>query len=262
MESADGVTEAEPVLLGGETEGVGTASGAVGDATEPPGAEGAAVDSFFEAQVAETGSADALGEPHEKGPGKRPRKRRHRARKPRGADSGEAAVGTGETESPEEPGVAESADDEILPAGEPGAPDSLTCDDAKERERSEPRRRRRGAGRRKSAVQKGKGPARPEEGSAAGGEGQPALEQSDREPVETGAADDKDEAAAEAKRESVKDAEAKKGQRGIPSWSEAIGIIVSANLESRAKRPNGKSGSRSRGGRSRGGREKPGEKAS
>jgi hypothetical protein len=42
-----------------------------------------------------------------------------------------------------------------------------------------------------------------------------------------------------------------KGHRGIPSWDEAIGFIVGANLEARAKNPTPGRG-RGRGGRDRG----------
>lgn len=37
--------------------------------------------------------------------------------------------------------------------------------------------------------------------------------------------------------------------RGVPTWSEAIGMIIDTNMEARAKRPNGTGGSRGRGGR-------------
>jgi len=42
--------------------------------------------------------------------------------------------------------------------------------------------------------------------------------------------------------------------RGIPTWEEAVGMIVNVNLESRAKNPNSSSGNR--GGRGRGGRDR------
>jgi len=55
---------------------------------------------------------------------------------------------------------------------------------------------------------------------------------------------------------------AKGSHRSIPSWEEAVGIIIAGNMEARAKRTSGSSSSRSRGGRNRGGRDKSGEKAS
>jgi hypothetical protein len=42
---------------------------------------------------------------------------------------------------------------------------------------------------------------------------------------------------------------AKVGFRSIPTWEEAVGTIVAANLEARAKRPGNDGPSRSRGGR-------------
>lgn len=45
------------------------------------------------------------------------------------------------------------------------------------------------------------------------------------------------------------DKEARFIHRGVPTWSEAIGLIIDANMEARAKRPNGTGGSRGRGGR-------------
>ena len=42
--------------------------------------------------------------------------------------------------------------------------------------------------------------------------------------------------------------------KGIPTWDEAVGVIIQANLESRAKNPQGSGGSR--GGRGRGGRDR------
>ncbi len=48
--------------------------------------------------------------------------------------------------------------------------------------------------------------------------------------------------------------------RGIPSWREAVDIVISANLEARSKKPDGGFPSRSRGGHSRSGRDRSSEK--
>jgi hypothetical protein len=48
--------------------------------------------------------------------------------------------------------------------------------------------------------------------------------------------------------------------RGIPTWEEAINMLVSSNLEARAKAGKGGSGPRPRGGRGRGGRGRTGKK--
>jgi hypothetical protein len=58
---------------------------------------------------------------------------------------------------------------------------------------------------------------------------------------------------------------ARPGLRNIPTWDEAVGVMVSANLESRAKRPDngesrgrgGRGGHGGRGGRSSGGNRGP-----
>jgi hypothetical protein len=42
--------------------------------------------------------------------------------------------------------------------------------------------------------------------------------------------------------------------RGIPTWHEAMAIVVGANMDARAKNPQGSRGGRGRGGRGRGGR--------
>ena len=49
--------------------------------------------------------------------------------------------------------------------------------------------------------------------------------------------------------------------RAIPSWQEVVGIVISANMASRAKNPDRRSSGRSRSGRDRGRRDKPSEKA-
>jgi hypothetical protein len=50
--------------------------------------------------------------------------------------------------------------------------------------------------------------------------------------------------------------------RAIPSWHDAVNVVISANLESRAKNPDRRSGNRPRGGQDRRGRERPGDKPS
>jgi len=46
----------------------------------------------------------------------------------------------------------------------------------------------------------------------------------------------------------------KPSHRGVPTWKEAVDLLISANMESRAKRPERPPSSRPRGGRNRGGR--------
>lgn len=56
--------------------------------------------------------------------------------------------------------------------------------------------------------------------------------------------------------ESDDNGELRTSHKAIPSWDEAVGIVVSANMEARARNPNAHSGAprRGRGGRGRGGR--------
>ncbi|HUY90849.1 MAG TPA: hypothetical protein VMV10_19090 [Pirellulales bacterium] len=49
----------------------------------------------------------------------------------------------------------------------------------------------------------------------------------------------------------------KANHRSIPSWDEAIGMIIATNMEARSKNPGAGGGPRGRGGRGRGGRRRP-----
>ena len=49
--------------------------------------------------------------------------------------------------------------------------------------------------------------------------------------------------------------------RAIPSWQEVVGIVISANMASRAKNPDRRSSGHSRSGRDRGGRGRRSENA-
>ena len=48
--------------------------------------------------------------------------------------------------------------------------------------------------------------------------------------------------------------------RGIPSWEEVVGVVISANMASRAKNPDRRSSGRSRSGPRRGSRDKPAQR--
>ena len=48
--------------------------------------------------------------------------------------------------------------------------------------------------------------------------------------------------------------------RGIPSWEEAVGMVIAANQEARSKKPSEDTSSRARGSRSRSGKEKTGKR--
>jgi hypothetical protein len=118
------------------------------------------------------------------------------------------------------------------------------------------RRRRRGSGRRKGAGRDGE-PAR----SDTAEEVPAAADDSEARQAVGGKAAEPKPDDAPAKTGSRKAAKsAKTAHRGIPSWGEAVGIVISANMEARAKKPS-TSSSRSRGGRGRGGRDKSGDRA-
>jgi hypothetical protein len=90
----------------------------------------------------------------------------------------------------------------------------------------------------------------------------PTSQRSDREasePTEDYDSADDDLALDDQTEESGLPAE-KSLHRTIPSWFEAVNVVVSANLESRAKTPDRKSGGHPRGGHDRRGRDRAGGK--
>lgn len=200
-------------------------------------------------------STEPSGEREEKTSGRRRRRRRSKLQKPVDAEPAKTA------EKPPEAG------EESSPSEEPNeaAVADPSAEEEESQERSKRRRRRRGSGRKKSAPRKADEPAKSESGSEVEAEGADADS-----PEESGGEPSKqqpdDSATKSGTTENVKEDKPSKpsgpGHRSIPSWQEAIGMIISANMESRAKRPSGSSSSRSRGGRKRGGRDKPGDKKS
>jgi hypothetical protein len=108
--------------------------------------------------------------------------------------------------------------------------------------RSKRRRRRRGAGRAKDAETRGDERAEPDDS---------ARDSAAHHREETSDDEDKNDADPAPRKPG------KERHVGIPNWQEAVGILIAANLERRAKNPNGSS--RPRGGRSRAGRDKSGE---
>jgi hypothetical protein len=67
---------------------------------------------------------------------------------------------------------------------------------------------------------------------------------------------DEDELAAEEQAAESAARPDKSLHRTIPSWLDAVNVVVSANLESRAKNPDRRSGNRPRGGSDRRGRDR------
>ena len=187
------------------------------------------------------------------------RRRRQKPGRGRGRQPSEAT-----TQPPEavDQAAGATAEEAAVPVGfaedAPEAVGSLT-EEKPTPDRSK-RRRRRGGGRKKGAGRDGdpaESPGLQQPGAEADeSEGPqvaaaPAAERKSDEPSPKGGA--RKGAKSEKARKSAKTA-----HRGIPSWAEAVGIVISANLESRAKKPS--SSSRSRGGRGRGGRDRSGER--
>jgi hypothetical protein len=194
------------------------------------------------------------------------RKRRRRRRKPQPAGEEQPAEAAAEeTGSPsaeertgtldDEPASATQAGDSAVPGGPGGEEESQA--------RSKRRRRHRGSSRKKGALNKDEESAEPGSGGEvaavpAGAARSPHGPDGAKE-RKSDAAQGKDADRGKAKTETAP-TPAKPGHRSIPSWREAVGLIISANLEARAKNPNGGSSSRGRSGRSRPGRDKPGDK--
>jgi hypothetical protein len=89
-------------------------------------------------------------------------------------------------------------------------------------------------------------------GGAAGAEMPPSREEAE-------GPDDLDIDEDDLTADEVADSEARSEKslhRAIPSWFEAVNLVVSANLESRAKNPDRKSSGRPRGGHDRRGRDR------
>jgi len=185
--------------------------------------------------------------------GRKRRRRRHKA-KPDGG------------EKPAE-GPVEEAASSGAPDGAAGTDTSTPDEESKERPKR--RRRRRSSPRKKAA-------GRQEDESAESGSEQELAEAREELEIVSEAAAEADEAEPDAQGEPGDQKKAKAdsaskpakgGHRSIPTWQEAVGIVISANMESREKNPSSASSSRSRGargrsGRGRSGRGRSGDKAS
>jgi hypothetical protein len=176
-------------------------------------------------------SRPAMAEATEKKSLRRRRKRRRRDRLPREAEARESGV---ETETAEQLISAETDE-----ARQPFAERTLgAAEQEQEQPRPKHRRQRRSSRRRREPPTSGEGvPAERPEISLE----EPPLA-SDEELLEDA------DAAAEQQREAGEQepptrpreaAEERVGHRAIPTWEEAIGVIIAANLEARAKRPGG-----------------------
>ncbi|NUQ63116.1 MAG: hypothetical protein HUU20_11620 [Pirellulales bacterium] len=182
------------------------------------------------------------------------RRRRKRRRKTRRSDES-AAVSA---EPSQEDNTADLVEAEVVdiveeedveePIGDtsPAADRGETGDESVQK-RSKRRRRRRSG--RKKGSQEGAPPGSTAEAPVLAETGTDELDTDDIEEDvdEEDAADDSSEGRRRDKRAL---------HRGIPTWKEAVDVVISANLESRAKRPDRGPGPRGRGGRNRGGRDR------
>jgi hypothetical protein len=220
---------------------------------------------FFSSVDTETGPVETTDRGERDRPGRRRRKRRRRARRP---DDSPAAA-TSETpdvdlELPELAEEAESQEAESRDAlQEPGDVWERSAAEPEEEGPERPRRRRR---RRKRRI-----PGRDEQSAEAeSAEG----EQSEEEPLEPespatepwpeqrepapeerqAAANQRGRAAEEEPSGELSDLDddvERAAHHGIPTWEEAVGVVIAANMEARTKNPGSP---RNRGGRGRGGR--------
>lgn len=232
----------------------------------------------IEGEAAESTELEqAPSEQGERKPGRRRRKRRRRSR-----DTGAAPaepVSPAESFGPEETfGPAESFGPEatqepvysdefgVFPAEEVAAelPEAEVPEteeqEAEPKARRPRRRRRRGSGRQREAAAREQGTEEPQPTEAVEGFAEGISEEpiEDTEMVMSGESDFDDE-----DHEGGDDESPRAGFRNIPTWSEAIGVIVGKNMESRAKNPAGSrshGGGRGRGGNRGGGRRRSPEK--
>jgi hypothetical protein len=201
----------------------------------------------------EAGAVEATDREDRERPERRRRRRRRRGRRP--DDSTAAApreMGDAELELPEPPEEAEELGSLQEAENLSEAPAVLPEEEGTERP---PRRRRR----RKRRI-----PAREEEGAEsvddslepAADVGEESVEREelagDEEPVvgETPGPAAEDESSGDLS--DLDDDVERASHHGIPTWEEAVGVVIAANMEARAKNPGGSP--RNRGGRGRGGR--------
>jgi ribonuclease E len=197
---------------------------------------------FTEGQLRPNAGEAAVGESEPKS-GRRRRRRRRRGGKRPGEPSGER---TGRSQEPTD---ATFDEDDATPA--PAETVELRPHEHSERGEGEdrPRKRRRRRGRRKGRRREGEPePTAGERTAAQRDELHTASEPEEDEEQPTydvesdGAEPDDDESDI-----------GKPSHRGIPHWEEAVGMIIAANMEARAKNPNASSAApRARRGRGRG----------
>jgi len=181
---------------------------------------------LLESSEAEKSTEEAVGEDSESTEEKRPRRRRRRRRRGRGGEQRRPSEPVSDEDSgqvaSEEEAVAageESLGEEEQPVGEESET-GRTSD-----RRSRRRRPRRGRNRRDT-----------ESESPAGAEPVSSVEE---EFEHTESFDDAETAEAGAEGDVEGEQPARMGFRGIPTWEDAVGLLIDKNIEARSKRPAG-----------------------
>ncbi len=210
------------------------------------------LDLDMDVEEAEIDAIVAEEPPAEKKPGRRRRKRRPRGRKSSESRTEESQEPTEDDKSGEAVVIGDDENEDTLEASHAGEEtESASADsDAPPTKSKRRRRRRRGSGKKAATP--------PEDGEAAEAEAEKPDDEAKVEPKESGKGRGRRKTSREEEsddsEEDTSSKPAKDPHRAIPSWAEAIDVVVSANLENHKKNPGG--GSRSRGGRKRGGRDK------
>ncbi|MFZ5830221.1 MAG: hypothetical protein ACOY3P_09035 [Planctomycetota bacterium] len=156
-------------------------------------------------------------------PGRRKRRRR---RKPRGGEESSAEIEPVVAQPPSPRSLREDIDDDWSAEAlldEPEMSDAADRGDESEEIEAEEETRGRGRERRSRGGRRGRERSRAEES-----EGRPPAPRSKRVP------EPEDE---EFEEESDELAELRPGHKGIPTWDDAIGVVVKANIEARTRRP-------------------------
>jgi hypothetical protein len=181
------------------------------------------------------------------------RRRRRRRGRGRSGDRPSAPAREAEVWDVDSAPLDDRADelDDIELTSEPSAPSERSEDLAGGEEKGRSRRRRRRRGGRRNGESRKPTAARDEES-------QPEHPRPS-EDADVGHEDDEFDVRPERERDPENsaadeddDSELKTSHRGIPTWDEAIGMIIGTNMEARAKSPSGPSGPRGRRGHHRG----------
>lgn len=291
-EAHEGATEVSPGLPAAPSESEQAACGSLGQDAQSTDAAPAFTESGLESTMPAIGPEQAAGKSTRtdlvpmgaeaelpgipggparfagvgegKAQGRGRRKRRKRAQKPLDEKRAENALEKPGREPKEEQPAPLDEEPSLGKQPDDSAVAGLRAKEEQSKERSKRRRRRRSSAKKKGAGKRDDEsgePGRQDEVVAAPGDSESAR-------AAAGKTNQAKPERAKAKSDGSKGSKsgnaskaAKGSHRSIPSWEEAVGIIITGNMEARAKRPSGSS-SRSRGGRNRGGRDKSGEKAS